>query len=190
MLRTLRADLSCHVDASQHSGLRFWVKAIGKAIIQPQIHVVLLYRLSHWLYRFRLLRIFAFMLRSKAVRIGSAEIHPAAKIGPGFALVHSIGTLIGPGVVIGKDARIAHIVSIGEQGRGVQGEQGAPRLGDHVTVGIGTVIMGNVNIGDHAVVGANSVVRKDVPAGAVVAGAPARIIRWVEGFEPQEATGP
>jgi serine O-acetyltransferase len=187
MFQTLRADLACHVDASNYSGVRFWTKAIGKAVIQPQIHVVLLYRLSHWLWQWRLMRIFSFMLRSKAVRIGSAEIHPSVKIGPGFALVHSIGTLIGPGVVIGKDARIAHIVSIGEQGRGVLGEQGAPVLGDHVTVGIGSVIMGDLSIGDHAVVGANSVVRKDVPAGAVVAGAPARIIRWVDGFGPSES---
>lgn len=44
-------------------------------------------------------------------------------------------------------------------------------------IGINAVIMPGVTIGKHAVVGANSVVTKDVPDYAVVAGAPAKVIR-------------
>ena len=45
------------------------------------------------------------------------------------------------------------------------------------SIGSGSVILCNVTIGENAIVGAGSVVTKDVPANAVVAGNPARIIR-------------
>jgi acetyltransferase-like isoleucine patch superfamily enzyme len=46
-------------------------------------------------------------------------------------------------------------------------------------VGSGATILCGVTIGEHALVGAGSVVTKDVPPGAVVAGNPARIIKWL-----------
>jgi acetyltransferase-like isoleucine patch superfamily enzyme len=45
------------------------------------------------------------------------------------------------------------------------------------SIGSGSTILCNVVIGEHALVGAGSVVTRDVPAGAVVAGNPARVIR-------------
>ena len=48
------------------------------------------------------------------------------------------------------------------------------------SIGSGSVILCNVIIGENAIVGAGSVVTKDVPANAIVAGSPARIIRYVE----------
>jgi len=48
------------------------------------------------------------------------------------------------------------------------------------SVGSGCTILANVTIGENALVGAGSIVTRDVPANAVVAGNPARILRYIE----------
>lgn len=57
-------------------------------------------------------------------------------------------------------------------------------LGDNVWVGDGAFIAKGVTIGDHAVIGARSVVTRDIPAYAVVAGAPAKIIKMLDPETP------
>jgi acetyltransferase-like isoleucine patch superfamily enzyme len=54
---------------------------------------------------------------------------------------------------------------------------------DDVWLGRSVVVTRGVRIGRGAVVGANSVVTHDVPAGAVVVGAPARVIKWRAGTQ-------
>lgn len=51
-------------------------------------------------------------------------------------------------------------------------------IGDDVWIGSHVVILDGVRVGSHAVLAAGAVVTKDVPAGAVVGGNPARFIRW------------
>jgi acetyltransferase-like isoleucine patch superfamily enzyme len=66
-------------------------------------------------------------------------------------------------------------------------------VGSNVWIGYGACVLRGVRVGDNAIVGTNSVVTKDVPANAVVAGIPARVIRmrdapkdlsWPEPVEP------
>jgi acetyltransferase-like isoleucine patch superfamily enzyme len=47
------------------------------------------------------------------------------------------------------------------------------------SIGSGATILANVTIGENAIVGAGSVVTKDVPANAIVAGNPARLLRYL-----------
>ena len=67
------------------------------------------------------------------------------------------------------------------------------RVGNNVWIGYGAQILRGVTVGDNAIIGASAVVSKDVPANAVVAGVPARVIRmreaprglrWDEPVEP------
>lgn len=51
-------------------------------------------------------------------------------------------------------------------------------VGNDVWIGVRTMVMGGVKIGDGAVIGAGSIVTKDVPPYAVVAGVPAKVIRY------------
>jgi maltose O-acetyltransferase len=56
-------------------------------------------------------------------------------------------------------------------------EFGRPvRIGKHVWIGGGAIILPGISIGDDAVIGAGSVVTRDVPAGATLVGNPARQI--------------
>ena len=55
--------------------------------------------------------------------------------------------------------------------------KGGVTIGKHCWIGAGAMILDGVTIGDGAIVGAQSLVNKDVPAGAVVAGTPARVLR-------------
>jgi acetyltransferase-like isoleucine patch superfamily enzyme len=56
------------------------------------------------------------------------------------------------------------------------------------SIGSGATLLCGITIGERAVIGAGSVVTKDVPSGAVVAGNPARILKWIPGAEPKAGT--
>ncbi len=53
-------------------------------------------------------------------------------------------------------------------------------VGSNVWVGYGACVLRGVRVGDNSIIGTNAVVTRDVPANAVVAGVPARIIRMRE----------
>ena len=57
-------------------------------------------------------------------------------------------------------------------------DTGPTVIGNDVYIGVGAIVLSGVTIGDGAVVGAGAVVTKSVPAYAVVAGNPARIVRY------------
>jgi acetyltransferase-like isoleucine patch superfamily enzyme len=56
------------------------------------------------------------------------------------------------------------------------------------SIGSGATILSNLTIGENAIVGAGSVVTHDVPANAIVAGNPARILRYVGTERTDEST--
>jgi acetyltransferase-like isoleucine patch superfamily enzyme len=61
-------------------------------------------------------------------------------------------------------------------------------VGSNVWIGYGACILRGVRVGDNAVIGTSAVVTKDVPANAVVAGVPAKVIRMREA--PQTLSWP
>ena len=60
-------------------------------------------------------------------------------------------------------------------------------IGNDVWIGVDSIVKRNVTIGDGAVIGANSFVNKDVPPFAIVAGNPAKIIKYRFNDEQQQA---
>jgi serine O-acetyltransferase len=143
--------------------------------------VVACYRFDRWARRYQAehrltglpARVFAAVWRRRVMNFHHADIDHRAQIGPGLLLMHHTGVFIGP-AVIGDNCVLHHAVTIGQ--RVASGNQGVPRLGDDVWIGPGATITGDVTIGDGATISAGSVVSRDVPARALVAGNPGRVI--------------
>lgn len=76
---------------------------------------------------------------------------------------------------IGKGCMIRQLTTFGVKSADRHDER--PWIGDNVDFGANVTCIGNIHIGDNAVIAAGAVVVKDVPANAVVAGNPAKIIK-------------
>ncbi len=97
-------------------------------------------------------------------------------------------------VHIGSDCLLAEMVSIRDHDHAFddfstpireQGASCAPVwIGDNVWLAARVVVVKGVTIGDGAIVGAGAVVTKDIPAGAIAVGVPARVVKMRPGAPP------
>jgi acetyltransferase-like isoleucine patch superfamily enzyme len=56
-------------------------------------------------------------------------------------------------------------------------------IGKDASIGAGAVLRPGIRIGEKALIGAGAVVTKDVPAGAVMVGNPAKVLKYIDGYE-------
>ena len=142
-------------------------------LASPGLHAIWLHRLSHRLWQRPGLKLTARVISQVSRSVTGVEIHPGATIGRRFFIDHGMGVVIGETAEVGDDVMMYHGVTLG--GRSLQRVKRHPTVGSNVTIGAGARVLGPVVIGDGAQIGANSVVVKDVPAGAVATGVPARV---------------
>ena len=150
----------------------------------PGFHAVTLHRIAHSFYNhgwITLARIISQFSRT----ITGIEIHPGAQIGRRFFIDHGMGVVIGETAEIGEDVLIYQGVTLG--GTGKESGKRHPTIGNGVVIGTGAKILGNIKIGDHVKVGAGSVVVRSVPAYSTVVGVPGRVVRYFDSdWEPLE----
>ena len=121
-------------------------------------------------------------------RWGERRFEPRISIGDHSRIGrHAMITAI-ESVEIGEGCLLSEQVFISDHAHGTQPgpvpptrqplvPRGPVRIGRHCFIGIRACILGGVTLGDHCVVGANSVVTRSFPAGSVVAGSPAQLVK-------------
>jgi serine O-acetyltransferase len=173
MFENLRRDLNAIMERDPAARSK-----MAAVFLYPSFQVMLAYRLSHQLWRMGLHFLPRLLMQTARILTG-IEIHPGAKIGPGFFVDHGMGTVIGETAEIGREVTLYHDVTLGGVMPAVDADKQRdnkrhPTLGDFVIVGAGAQILGPITVHRCARVGGNSVVTRDVPEGATVVGVPAR----------------
>ena len=105
------------------------------------------------------------------------ELPWGVTLGPNARIHHGFGTVVNNKVRIGSNVLLRNGTTIGVKRNSEFGATDVPVIGDSVDIGANVVIIGRIRIGNHVTIGAGSVVLTDVPDYAVVVGNPARIIR-------------
>jgi putative colanic acid biosynthesis acetyltransferase WcaB len=104
------------------------------------------------------------------------ELPWKTRVGPGFRIDHGQALIINDGTMFGAACTVRNSTTIGNKRLKDGTYSRAPIFGDRVDIGANAVIIGPITIGDDCAIGAGAVVLKDVPAGHVAVGNPARII--------------
>jgi Serine acetyltransferase len=138
------------------------------------INALFFYRISRWLYLHHV-PIIPLLIMGLIFFLYNSHIPYQAKIGKGTRLGYGgIGVVIHKDAVIGEKCMIAQHVTVGG---GNSRYPGLPIIGNNVHISHGAIVFGGITIGDNVVIGANAVVNKPLPANAIVAGVPAKVLR-------------
>ncbi len=126
---------------------------------------------------------------------GNFKVHKGVNFGSGINIEIGNNSSLNRDVWIGNDTVIGDDVMMGPEVIILSGshnfdnisipmtKQGAPDrspvvVGDDVWIGTRSIILPGIKIGSHSIIGAGSIVTKNVPEWAIVAGNPAKIIRY------------
>jgi serine O-acetyltransferase len=128
----------------------------------PGLEAITVYRLAHELLLLGIPLIPRMMTEYAHSKTG-IDIHPGARIGPGFFIDHGTGVVIGETCDIGKNVKLYQGVTLGAlsfprdaAGNIIRGMKRHPTLEDDVVIyANATILGGDTVIGHHAVIGSN-----------------------------------
>lgn len=113
-------------------------------------------------------------IADNAVIMMGAILNIGARVGEGSMI--DMGAVLGGRATVGKHC---HIASGAVLAGVIEPPSAQPVVvGDNVVVGANAVVLEGVQIGDNAVIAAGAIVTHDVPANAVMVGAPARLVKY------------
>jgi serine O-acetyltransferase len=176
---TFTADM-----ARYGGGYRPWSPPFIRSLItegysHPGIIAVIVYRYGQWVsYRCRIpivrqiCELYYYYLFSWVRCQLQIELPRSTAIDGGLRIDHFGSIIVNCMAVAGKNLTITHGVLLG------QTDSGVPVLGDNVELGVGAKVIGGIYLGDNVQVGCGAVVTKSFSDGAVVAGVPARLLRY------------
>ncbi len=141
----------------------------------PGLEAVTVYRLAHELLLLGVPLIPRMMTEHAHSKTG-IDIHPGARIGPGFFIDHGTGVVIGETCDIGRNVKLYQGVTLGAlsfprdaSGNIIRGMKRHPTLEDEVVVyANATILGGETVIGHHAVIGSSVWLTHSVPPHTLV----------------------
>jgi serine O-acetyltransferase len=178
MLSNIRADLQHYARYCYH-GKPLWKILPRLFLAHPAVIGIIWYRVGRAAWNCRLpiwkqILQLLYILGQPCARIYSGvQIHLDAEIAPGLAILHSGGVIIAPGTRIGPDSLLHQNVNL-IMYRDARG----PDIGARFYAGAGVIVIDHVTIEDDVTAGAGCIITKSIPKNAVVAGAPAKFIRF------------
>ncbi len=128
----------------------------------PGLEAVTIYRIAHELLLLGVPLVPRMMTEYAHSKTG-IDIHPGARIGPGFFIDHGTGVVIGETCDIGRNVKLYQGVTLGAlsfprdaSGNIIRGMKRHPTLEDEVVVyANATILGGDTVIGSHSVIGSN-----------------------------------
>lgn len=146
-------------DGADVSMLRIWMADGTSANV--------IYRMMRWCAAHKL-GLVAYFFQWLNKFVNGCVIGSGADFAPGFVIMHPVGIVINSKVKGGNNITLESGVVIGDE----KGK--SPVLGNHLFVGAGAKIIGELTVEDNVKIGANAVLTKTAPAGATMLGIPAK----------------
>lgn len=175
----LQADITRYRSDFPHRHLT----VAGLIARRVSLQVIAVYRLGRWagaseagfsaLWRRPILWLVYAPLRGLVSRAYGIRLDLSADIGPGLYIGHVGGIDVGR-CTIGAQCSMAQQTRIGPVTGGAPG----PVIGSRVWIGAHARVLGPLRVGSGATIAAGAHVSQDVPDRALVAGNPARVVKW------------
>lgn len=150
------------------------------------MNAIKFYRIMRWAYTHKipvlpkLMQLIIFLMYNTKVT-GDTEIGKGT-----YFVCNGVSTVLIPGCTIGNNCVLGLRFSTVRKFPYKE----VPRIGNNVWIGPNVVVAGPVIIEDNVIIAGNSFVDKSVPAGAIVAGSPAKIIGYTKDLDYNLFTNP
>jgi len=171
MFNIVKKDLERYAEGQSRSvSIKMIFTSIG-------FTAVLFFRLQAFFYGKKMI-ILSYAVHHLNYFLTGVDILPGCVIGPGLRIDHPGGIVIGAGVRIGKNCTILQGVTLGVKNVNHQENNHLyPVLGDFVSLGAKSSVLGDVTIGSNTSVGAHALVLKSAPDYSTLVGIPAKILK-------------
>lgn len=139
-------------------------------LINPCFYSLILYRISHLLYKMKIPLIPKILWFINRI-IFSVDIDYRAKIGKNFGIIHGLNIVIGKNVIIGNNVKIYQNVTIGGTGKSKLYKDkfiDQPIIKDNCIIYTNSCLLGPIIIGENCKIGAGSIITKDIKKNSIV----------------------